>query len=105
CHRCRSERRPRPVTRDAADQATVILAPQGVAIKAGAFYRLTIAGVGDTQTPPVLMKAPQSFDYFAYDQVKPAISIVSPVPAGTPLVSGGGYMPTITSADKDIKFV
>ncbi|HEY6140273.1 MAG TPA: Ig-like domain-containing protein, partial [Thermoanaerobaculia bacterium] len=96
---------PLAITADAADPATFNLAPQGVAIKAGAFYRLTIGGVGDTQTPPVLMKAPQSFDYFGYDQVKPAISIVSPVPAGTPLVSGGGYMPTIASADKDIKFV
>src|SRR5204863_7739311 len=56
----------------------------------------------------------QAYNYFSFDRVRPVVTIVSPLPAGTPLVSNVSYTPTVTIVDegtsppvasKDIQYV
>ncbi|HKB80928.1 MAG TPA: Ig-like domain-containing protein, partial [Thermoanaerobaculia bacterium] len=73
---------------DPLSAATLVVAPSGVAVQPSSFYRVTVSGTRDTQSPPNVQASPQDFDYFSYDHVRPVVSIGSPVPAGYPLVSG-----------------
>ncbi|HEX9406616.1 MAG TPA: Ig-like domain-containing protein, partial [Thermoanaerobaculia bacterium] len=97
---------------DPADSSTLVIAPAGVAIQPSAFYRVTVAGTRDTQTPPNIQATPQTFDYFSFDHVKPIVTIISPVPAGFPLINGVAYTAKVTitdeatsTASKDIQYV
>ncbi|MEO8035365.1 MAG: Ig-like domain-containing protein, partial [Acidobacteriota bacterium] len=85
---------------DANDPSTLVVAPTGVAIQQSSFYRITVGGVRDTQTPFNTQKEPQVFDYFSFDLVKPAVTINSPVPVTLPLVSGVHYTATATVTDE-----
>lgn len=96
---------------DTVDLSTIVVAPTGVAIQPSSFYRITASGVRDTQTPPNTQKEAQVFDFFSFDHVKPVVAIISPVPAGQPLVGGVAYVANVkitddgSSASKDIQYV
>ncbi|MDQ6799844.1 MAG: Ig-like domain-containing protein, partial [Acidobacteriota bacterium] len=91
--------------------ATLVIAPTGVAIQPSAFYRVTVNGVRDRQSPPNIQNAAQSFDFFSFDHVKPIVSILSPVPAGFPLISNVAYSASVKITDdgivtsKDVQYV
>ncbi|HUR79641.1 MAG TPA: Ig-like domain-containing protein, partial [Thermoanaerobaculia bacterium] len=90
---------------DVADPTTILIAPAGEAIAESAFYRLTVAGVRDTQQPPNVQKETKVFELFSFDHTRPVISIVSPVGAGEKLVAGVLYAPTVGSDATDIAYV
>ena len=97
---------------DLVDPSTLILAPMGTAIAPSSFYRITISGTRDTETPPNVQKAAQIFEYSSVDKVPPVVTIVSPLPAGTPLIAGSTYVIKASIADlgtnlpsKDIAYV
>ncbi len=85
--------------RDAVDAATLVVAPRSV-IAESAYYRLTIAGTRDTQSPPNVQAAARTFDYFSFDLKKPVVAISSPVPDGYPLIAGVAYSVTPTITDE-----
>ena len=99
------------VSIDPVDPSTIVVAPTGVAIQPSSFYRLTASGVRDTQSPPNVQKEAQSFDFFSFDHVRPIVAIVSPLPAGFPLVAGVAYTAAAritddgTTPSKDIQYV
>src|SRR5207244_2326400 len=77
-----------------------------------AFYRVTVKGTRDTQSPPNVQTVPQAFDFFSFDHTKPVVAIVAPVPAELPLITGVAYTANVTitdqgttSASKDIQYV
>ncbi|HEX8410707.1 MAG TPA: carboxypeptidase regulatory-like domain-containing protein, partial [Thermoanaerobaculia bacterium] len=82
-----------PISRhpDVADPGTILVAPAGVAIAESSFYRITIGGVRDTQTPPNVQKETRVFEFFSFDLKKPVVQIVSPVAAGEKLTAGVLY--------------
>ena len=86
---------------DTTDPSTLIVAPTGVAIQPSSFYRMTVSGVRDTQTPFNTQKDPQVFDWFSFDQIKPVVTIHSPLPDGFPLISGVHYTATVTINDEN----
>ncbi|HUJ13824.1 MAG TPA: Ig-like domain-containing protein, partial [Thermoanaerobaculia bacterium] len=97
---------------DPADSATLVLAPAGVAIQPSSFYRVTVSGARDTQSPPNVQSTPQTFDFFSFDNIKPVAAIVSPVPAGFPLITGIVYTANVaitdqgtTNPSKDVQYV
>ncbi|HJT17385.1 MAG TPA: Ig-like domain-containing protein, partial [Thermoanaerobaculia bacterium] len=103
---------PTVLSLDNADASTLVIAPTGVAIQPSAFYRITVSGTRDTQSPPNVQSVAQTFDFFSYDHVKPVVAIVSPVPAGFPLISGIAYTARVTivdegtnAASQDIQYV
>ncbi|HEU4888018.1 MAG TPA: carboxypeptidase regulatory-like domain-containing protein, partial [Thermoanaerobaculia bacterium] len=85
---------------DNVDPSTLVVAPTGVAIAESSFYRLTVAGARDTQTPPNVQAAPAVLDFFSFDRRKPVVEILSPVPAGQKLVSGLLYDARVTITDE-----
>jgi hypothetical protein len=85
---------------DTVDPSTVVVAPTGVAIQQSSYYRLTVTGARDTQTPSNVQKAPQIFDFFSFDLVKPVVSIKSPVPDAYPLITGVAYTATPLITDE-----
>ncbi|HEX6084063.1 MAG TPA: Ig-like domain-containing protein, partial [Thermoanaerobaculia bacterium] len=87
---------------DPADPTTILVAPIGYAIEESKFYRLTVSGVTDTQSPPNTQKITRVFDYFAFDRTKPVISIVSPAEK---LIAGVLYTVTVASDDGDLAYV
>ncbi|HEX7832706.1 MAG TPA: Ig-like domain-containing protein, partial [Thermoanaerobaculia bacterium] len=88
-----------PVTRyvDPSDPSTLVVAPSGVAIAESSFYRLRIAEVRDTQTPPNVQRETRAFDYTSFDTKKPVVAIVSPADT---LVSGVLYSVTATVTEE-----
>src|SRR5207244_1771661 len=57
-------------------------------IEQESFYRVIFSGVRDLQGNAL---AQQTFHFFSYDLVKPFVTLVSPVPATYPLISGVEY--------------
>ncbi len=57
-------------------------------IEAESFYRIVFSGVRDLQGNTLTT---QTFHFFSYDLVKPFVTVVSPVPAEFPLISGVEY--------------
>ncbi|HUP60265.1 MAG TPA: carboxypeptidase regulatory-like domain-containing protein [Thermoanaerobaculia bacterium] len=83
---------------DPADASTLIVSPQGVAIAESSFYRLTVGGARDTQTPPNVQKAPpRVFEFFSFDTKKPVAKITS---SETTLVSALLYSATVSVTDE-----
>lgn len=76
---------------DSADPTTIVIAPSGVAIAESSFYRLSVSGVQDMQTPPNVQRDPRVFEFFSFDRKRPEVTIVSPVGAGEKLTSGVLY--------------
>jgi len=97
---------PIPTTRylDTIDPTTVVVAPNGVAIAESSFYRLTISGTRDTQTPANIQKDPRVADFFSFDTKKPVVHITSPSTT-TKLVQGVLYTATVEIDDTDIATV
>ena len=87
---------PIPIARsiDPVDPSTLVIAPVGVAVQESSFYRLTIAGVRDTITPPNVQRDARVLEYVSFDRVKPLAKIVSPVAVGEKLVAGVLYAAT-----------
>jgi hypothetical protein len=97
---------------DLVDPSTLILAPSGTAILPSSFYRVTVSGAKDTLTPPNVQTTAQVFEYASIDTVPPAVTIVSPVAAGVPLIAGSSYVIKVSVVDfgtntpsKDIQYV
>ncbi|HYO78098.1 MAG TPA: Ig-like domain-containing protein, partial [Thermoanaerobaculia bacterium] len=84
---------------DPADPTTLVVSPEGVAIAESSFYRLTVAGVRDLNTPPSTMKETRIVEYFSFDRVTPTARIVSPVAEGEKLTSGVLYAATVFVSD------
>jgi hypothetical protein len=59
------------------------------AIEQESFYRVVFSGVRDLQGNVL---GTQTFHFFSYDLVKPFATLVSPVPADFPLISGVEYI-------------
>jgi len=96
---------------DPADPSTLVV-PLGEAIVQSAYYRLTINGTRDTQSPPNVQTTARVFDFFSVDNTPPVLSLGSPVPDGHNLIAGVTYTftPTIvdqgtTNASTDIAYV
>ena len=84
---------------DPIDVATLVIAPEGVAIEPASFYRLTIGGARDLSSPPNVQKETRVFDFVSLDTDAPTVRIVSPVAADAPLVSGILYTVTADVTD------
>ncbi|MFL6248500.1 MAG: Ig-like domain-containing protein, partial [Thermoanaerobaculia bacterium] len=84
---------------DTVDPTTLVVAPQGWAIEESAFYRLTVSGAKDLQTPPNVQKDAKIVDYFSFDLTAPVVTIQSPIAAGEKLVSGATYLVTVKITD------
>ncbi|HYR26956.1 MAG TPA: Ig-like domain-containing protein, partial [Thermoanaerobaculia bacterium] len=61
-------------------------------IEPESFYRAVFSGVKDLQGNAL---AEQTFHYFSFDNVKPYLRLISPVPDGVSLVSGVEYTLTV----------
>ncbi|HEY6211812.1 MAG TPA: Ig-like domain-containing protein, partial [Vicinamibacterales bacterium] len=85
---------------DPLDVSTLVVAPQGVAIAESSFYRLTVSGARDTQTPPNVQKDPRVAEYASFDTRKPVAKIVSPLAEGESLVSELLYTATVSVKDE-----
>ncbi|HXA17287.1 MAG TPA: Ig-like domain-containing protein [Thermoanaerobaculia bacterium] len=97
---------------DTVDPSTLLLAPTGVAIAPSSFYRVTVSGTKDLQTPPNVQTAAQVFEYSSIDKVRPVVTIVSPVGSGVALIAGASYIIKVSIVDegtsipsKDIQYV
>jgi hypothetical protein len=97
---------------DTVDPSLLLLAPTGVAIVPSSFYRITVSGTKDLQTPPNVQTAAQVFEYSSIDKIRPVVTIISPVAAGVSLVAGATYSIKVsvvddgtTTASKDIQYV
>src|SRR6201999_508117 len=84
---------------DPADATTLVIAPTGEAIAAGAFYRLTENGARDLQATAAVQTVAKVVDLFAFATVKPVVTIAPP--ATTQLVSGLAYTFTATMTDEE----
>ncbi|MFP5247625.1 MAG: Ig-like domain-containing protein, partial [Thermoanaerobaculia bacterium] len=85
---------------DPEDPTVILAGPHGVAIAEAAFYRLTVSGVRDLQTPPNVQKDPKIVDFFSYDTRRPIARIVSPVGESEPLVAGLLYTAGVSVVDE-----
>ncbi len=85
---------------DSTDSSALIVAPQGVAIAESSFYRLTVSGIRDTQTPPNVQKDPRVAEFSSFDTRKPVAKIVSPLADGESLVSELLYTATVSVKDE-----
>src|SRR5439155_10837285 len=72
---------------DPATSLTLNFAPND-RIEAESYYRIVFSGIRDLQGNAL---AEQTFRFFSFDQTKPFVRLVSPVPAGFPLISGVEY--------------
>lgn len=93
-----------PVSRtpDVTDPTTIVVAPVGVAIAESSFYRLTVSGVADTQSPPNVQRDARVFDFFSFDHDQPVITITSPTGK---LTTGVLYTAGVSIDDSDIAYV
>ena len=82
------------------DPTTIAVAPMGTAVEKGKFYRLTMGGIRDTATPFNTQKDPQSFEWHSVDDIKPVVTIKSPVAPGLPLVVNGDYVIGVALTDE-----
>jgi hypothetical protein len=96
---------------DNLDASVLILAPT-MKILPSSFYRVTVSGTRDAQTPPNIQKDAQTYSYSSVDTVFPTVTIGSPVAAGVPLVAGATYSikaavfdENTTDLAKDVKYV
>jgi len=85
---------------DPQDSTVILAAPTGVAIEEASFYRLTVSGIRDTQTPPNVQKAAKIVDFFSFDTKRPIATIVSPVATGEKLVSDVLYTANVEVVDE-----
>ncbi|HEV8659233.1 MAG TPA: hypothetical protein VGS96_11450, partial [Thermoanaerobaculia bacterium] len=58
-------------------------------IESESFYRIVFSGIRDLQGNAL---AEQTFHFFSFDQTKPFVRLVSPLPSGFPLISGVEYV-------------
>jgi hypothetical protein len=84
---------------DPKSASTLVVAPVGVALQAGSYYRITENGARDTLSPANVQTTPQTFDFFSADHVKPVVSIDAPA-AGTKLTAGVDYVATVAIVDE-----
>jgi hypothetical protein len=72
---------------DPANPLALLFTPNDP-IEQESFYRVVFSGVRDLQGN---LLEPQTFHFFSYDLVAPFVTMVSPVPAEFPLISGVEY--------------
>ena len=85
---------------DVADPAVIVAAVTGESIEEASFYRLTISGIRDTQTPPNVQVNAKIVDFFSFDSKRPLATIVSPVPAGEKLITDVLYTAQVSIVDE-----
>jgi len=84
---------------DPSNASTLVVAPAGVALQAGSFYRITENGARDTLTPPNVQTTLQTFDFFSADHIRPVATIDAPA-ATAKLIAGVDYVATVSIVDE-----
>lgn len=84
---------------DPTDPTVIVAGVTGELIEEASFYRLTISGIRDTQTPQNVQATLKVVDLFSFDNTKPIATIVSPVAAGEKLISDVAYTAQVRVVD------